>query len=272
MLNKVMGLEIDKFKAWTGLNDESQGLGKNIKKYSSPNSNYKSSMSGGFAFNNDRRAVGDTSVTQFSQIIKKNDYNPMNVKDIDGASSKIKSHIMKSIYEKKSSIDNYLKSTSNLDNGMRYEQSDRGSDRAYDTKRFMRVDDIPGAQSKDNHSITDKEKYMILSNSPSIGQVFESSQYYTKQRDRQGKLPFTRRLNKGKNLADRSLTCTINPFTGEPINNPYLNISLEGPNERMKRNIERLAEDDIVNIRAKRIISKESHKLGLNKDHEAHSR
>jgi hypothetical protein len=111
---------------------------------------------------------------------------------------------------------------------------------------------------------------MILSNSPSIDQVFQSSQYYTKQRDRQGKLPFTRRLNKGKNLADRSLTCTINPFTGEPINNPYLNISLEGPNERMKRNLDRLAEEDIVNIRAKRIISKESHKLGLNKDHEAH--
>lgn len=241
---KVMGLEIDKFKQWTGHNDESQGSGKVIQKYTTPNNLHKSSMSSGFAFNNDRYSIGNNNQKQFSSIVKKEDYNPMIVKDIDGASSKIKSHILNKIYEKKSSVERFLKSSSTLDNGMRYEPSERGNERAFDTKRFMRVDDIPGAQPKDTHSVTDKEKYMILSNDPTIDEIYHNSHYYRKQRERQGKLPFTRRINKGTNLHDKSHLSTINPYTGEDINNPYLNISLGQPNERMKRNLEKLDYDN----------------------------
>ena len=81
-------------------------------------------------------------MTPLSGIILKQDRDPMNVRDIDGASSKVKSYIINKIFHKKSSIDDFMQSKSVLGNGMRYDYSDAGGERTFDTKRFMRVDDI----------------------------------------------------------------------------------------------------------------------------------
>jgi len=169
-----------------------------------------------------------------------------------------------------------MKSSSTLSNGMRYEPSETGNEKTFDTKRFMRVNDIPGAMPKDNHSITDMEKEIILSNDQAIEQIYQNSLYYKKKMERQGKLPFTRRINKGQNLIDKSFMSTIDPWTGEAPLNPYLNVnSTDRPNQRMKRNLERLEEIDneqsgntLMDLRAKRMNSKRSHKLGLNKEQE----
>lgn len=220
--------------------------------------------------------IGDQN-NRVPGITKKKDRNPMNVRDIDGATSKTKSYILKKVYNKKSEIETFMKSTSAIGNGMRYEPSETGQERTFDTKRFMRVNDIPGAVPKNNHSITDNEKSMILSNDQIIEQIYQNSLYYKKKRDREGKLPFTRRINKGQNLIDKSFMSTIDPWTGEAPMNPYLNISsTDRPNQRMKRSSERLEEgvdkgqnDNIhANLWAKRVASKRSHKLGLNKAHE----
>lgn len=236
---------------------------------------HKNSLSTGMAFNNDRRALGD-SMQKISGIAKNRDY--LNVKDIEGASSKIKSYIINKIAHKKSDVDRFNQSSSTAGNGMRYEPSETGHDRTFDTKRFMRVDDIPGARPRDNHSITDYEKDMILTNDRMVEQVYENSSYYKKQRDRQGKLPFTRRINKGMNKIDKSFITTIDPLTGEKPANPYMNFpNLERPNERLRKNLERLEEEIEVekhslNKLQSRRINKNSHKLGLNKDQEAQLR
>ena len=277
---KVVGLEINQFKQWTGLDRENKpdfpinkGAAHKHKVPTNP-------LSGGIAFNNDRNAVGMGS-TNMSGIMKKSDRDPMNVRDIDGASSKTKSYIMNKIYNKKSDIDRFIKSSSTIGNGMRYEPSETGNDRTFDTKRFMRVDDIPGAKPRDTFSITHAEKEYILSNDPMVQHVYENSHYYRKQRERQGKLPFTRRINKGKNMIDKSFMSTIDPMTGELPTNPYLQLSsMDRPNERMKRNLERLEEqieneltsNALSDFRTRRIQSKRSHKLGLNKDQEAQIR
>lgn len=231
-------------------------------------------MSNGFAFNSDRNRVGDDSVSQMSGIIKRRDRDMMNINDIAGAQPKIKSYIQKKLHyaSKPSSIDKYMSASNALGNGMRHELSEIGDDRVYDTKRFMRVDDIKGARSTNKHTISDKEKALILSNDPVLEQSYQNSNYFRKQKERQGKLPFTRRLNKGINYMDTSQRTTVDPYTGEDYRNPYLNFSMDRPNERMRRNKEQIEEDEnqysnnaLQDLRAKRVTSKRSHKLGLTK-------
>lgn len=276
---KVVGLEINKFKDWTGLSRENNQQ-PGLKKHTTPQATEKKvSMSSGFVFNNDRHAIGSSHLSQVSGIIRKEDRDPMNVRDIDGASSKVRSYIMSKLHDKKSSVDNFFKNSASLGNGMRYDYLDGGSDRTFDTKRFMRVDDITGAKPVNKRAVTDGEKEFILSNSPQIEQAYQNSEYFRKQKERQGKLPFTRRVNKGQNLIDKSLVSSIDPYTGEKLTNPYLNISLDRPNERMRRNLSKQAEESIEytnnvlqDMRAKRVNSKRSHKLGLSKDYENHAR
>jgi hypothetical protein len=115
-----------------------------------------------------------------------------------------------------------------------------------------------------------------------IQQEYENSLYYKKKKEREGKLPFTRRINKGLNKIDKSMVSTIVPYTGEPPENPYMNISLDRPNERMRRNLENMqknqetpspeyANNALQDLRAKRVKSKRSHKLGLSKDNIPHN-
>lgn len=238
---------------------------------------HKNSLSTGMTFNNDRFALGN-SMQKLDGIPKKKDRDYLNVRDIDGASSKIKSYIINKIQGRKSEVDRFNNSTSTLGNGMRYEPSENGNERTFDTKRFMRVDDIPGARPKDNHSITDFEKDMILSNDQMVEHVYQNSSYYKKQRERQGRLPFTRRINKGMNKIDKSLITTMDPYTGENPTNPYMNFpSSERPNERLRKNLERLEEEieaekhSLTGLRSKRV-NANSHKLGLNKEQEAQLR
>lgn len=120
-----------------------------------------------------------------------------------------------------------MKSSSTLNNGMRFEISDAGSERTFDTKRFMRVDDIEGARPKNKQAVTNFQKEKILSNDPAIDVAYQNSHYFMKQKERQGRLPFTRRINKGMNKIDKSMVSTIDPYTGERLTNPYLNISLD---------------------------------------------
>jgi len=238
---------------------------------------HKNTFSTGMTFNNDRFALGN-SMQKLDGIPKKKDRDYLNVRDIEGASSKIKSYIINKIQGKKSEVDRFNNSSSTLGNGMRYEPSENGNERTFDTKRFMRVDDIPGARPKDNHSITDLEKDMILSNDQMVEHVYQNSSYYKKQRERQGRLPFTRRINKGMNKIDKSLITTMDPYTGEKPANPYMNFpSSERPNERLRKNLERLEEEieaeknNLTGLRSKRI-NANSHKLGLNKEQEAQLR
>lgn len=277
--SKVVGLEIDKFKDWTGLSRENNPQ-PIIKTHTTPQATgNKASLSSGFVFNNDRHAIGSSHLSQASGIIRKEDRDPMNVRDIDGASSKVKSYIMNKLHNKKSSVDNFFKNSASLGNGMRYDYLDGSSDRTFDTKRFMRVDDITGAKPVNKQAVTDGQKEFILSNSPKIEQAYQNSEYFRKQKERQGKLPFTRRVNKGSNLMDKSLVSSIDPYTGEKLTNPYMNISLDRPNERMRRNLSKQADDSIEytnnvlqDMRAKRMNSKRSHKLGLSKDYDSNQR
>ena len=268
---KVMGLEIDQFKQWTGLNSVNDPI-KEMRKHTTPQYQNKGYSSGGFAFNNDRNAIGETHLTHYSGIVKKSDYNPMNVRDIDGASSKTKSYIINKIFHKKSSIDDFMQS-STLGNGMRYDHSQYGDERTFDTKRFMRVDDIHGAKPTNKNTITEKEKKLILSNDPNIEKAYQNSHYFKKQKERQGKLPFTRRVNKAnQSVINNSFLSTIDPYTGEDIKSPYSNKSIEQPNERLRKNLqksidaEEVDDDTLQNLKAKHANSKRSHKLGLNKD------
>jgi hypothetical protein len=275
---KVMGLEIDKFKEWTGLKRDCI-KDSIVKKHTTPQANTKSFLSSGLAFNNDRNAIGNTNLTPLSGIIRKQDRDPMNVRDIDGASSKVKSYIINKIFHKKSNIDDFMQSKSLMNNGMRYDYSDAGGERTFDTKRFMRVDDIEGAKPKVKNTITDYEKKLILSNDLDMEKIYHNSHYFRKQRERQGKLPFTRRIGKAAEVTNNSFVSTIDPYTGEDFHNAYVNRSTERPNERMKRNLQRIQdEEDIENIkplqdlRAQRVASKRSHKLGLNKDYSPEER
>lgn len=187
----------------------------------------KGPLSSGIAFNNDRYALGSSNMSQVSTIIKKQDRDYINVRDIDGATSHIKSHIQRKLYDQKSNIDNFLKSASALNSGMKYQPSEAATDRIIDTKRFMRVDDIQGARPVNKHAVTDLQKELIRSNDPIVDIAYQNSQYFIKQKERQGKLPFTRRVNKGLNKVDKSLVSSIDPLTGESPANPYMNISLD---------------------------------------------
>lgn len=166
-------------------------------------------------------------MSQLSTIVKKQDRDYINVRDIDGATSHVKSHIQRKLFNQQSNIDTFIKSASVLSNGMRYDNSDVGSDRVFDTKRFMRVDDIEGAKPFDKHAVTDLQKQLIKSNDPIVDIAYQNSQYFLKQKERQGKLPFTRRVNKGVSKIDKSHVSTIDPYTGERPTNPYMNICLD---------------------------------------------
>lgn len=184
-------------------------------------------MSSGIAFNNDRYAIGSTNMSQLSTIIRKEDRDYINVRDIDGATSHIKSHIQRKLYNQQSNIENFLKSASAISSGIKYQPSEAGTERNIDTKRFMRVDDIEGARPINKQAVTDLQKQLIKSNDPIVDIAYQNSQYFIKQKERQGKLPFTRRVNKGTNKIDKSLVSTIDPLTGESPSNPYMNISLD---------------------------------------------
>lgn len=214
--NNVMKLELDRFKDWTGLNRSEDGFKSAKPPHMTPQAAHLSGSGQKFAFNNDRSAIGNTSYSQYSGIMRKEDYNQMNVGDIDGATSHNKSHIQRKVYNKKSEIEKYMKSSSTLNNGMRIEPTgSRGSERIFDTKRFMRVDDIPGARPKNSHAVNENDKEKILSENSIIEQNYQNSQYFIKQKERQGRLPFTRRVNKGLNKIDKSLVSSMDPATGE---------------------------------------------------------
>ena len=181
------------------------------------------------------------------------------------------------MYNKKSDVDRILRSSATDNNGMRVEPSDSGMERIYDTKRFMRVDDIEGARPVNKRAIADKDKQLILSNDPRIEQNYHNSQFFVKNKDKQGRLPFTRRVNKGLNKIDKSMVSSIDPGTGEKLANPYMNISMDRPpNQRMKKFKEHLHEltdefspqGNLQNLRAGNRKSKRSHKLGLTKEYD----
>lgn len=275
---KVIGLEIDKFKEWTGLKRDNINNATS-KKNTTPQANSKSFLSSGLAFNNDRNSIGNTNMTPISGIIRKQDRDPMNVRDIDGASSKVKSYIINKIFHKRSNIDDFMQSKSLMGNGMRYDYSDAGGERTFDTKRFMRVDDIEGAKPKVKNTITESEKKLILSNDHDMEQIYQNSHYFKKQRERQGKLPFTRRVGKAAEVTNKSFVSTIDPYTGEDFHSPYLNRSTERPNERMRRNLQKIEDEEemednklLQDMRAQRVASKRSHKLELSKEYSPEER
>lgn len=269
----MVGLEINKFKEWTGFNRDNQPGDEISKKHTTPQANMKKgSLSSGFAFNNDRNAIGTANVSQVSGIIRKQDRDPMNVKDISGATSKTKSYIMNKLYNQKANIEQFLKSSSSLQNHGIYAPSEIASERPVDTKRFMRVDDIEGTKPKFRKDFDPNN--LLLTNSPLVEQAYQNSEYFKKQKERQGRLPFTRRVNKGDQFIDRSLVTTIDPYTGEDYRHPYINVGNGNPNERMRRNIDRERNEELNytnntlhDLRAKRVQSKRSHKLGLSKDY-----
>lgn len=91
----VMGSEVDSFKQCFGMNK-----GNSLEPYNPSQSQtsqafaHKNSLSSGIAFNNDRTVMGKIKYS-IPGITKKKDRDPLNVRDIDGATSKTKSYIMK---------------------------------------------------------------------------------------------------------------------------------------------------------------------------------
>lgn len=277
--NTMIRLDMDKFKNWTGLNRQENDENMGVQKHRTPQAALEkiNRSQERFAFNNDRSAIGSTAYSQYSGIMKKSDYDPMNVKDIEGATSLVKSHIQRKVFNKKSDVDKFFNTSAAIGNGMRLDQSSRGSERIFDTKRFMRVDDIEGARPVNKRAITNNQKQIILSNDPRVEENYHNSQYFIKNQERQGRLPFTRRVNKGYNKIDKSLVSSMDPLTGEKFANPYLNISLDRPpierfrkfkdNKEIDEN-QVYQDSEIQNIRAKQIKSKRSHKLGLSKGYD----
>uniref|UniRef100_A0A7S3J338 Uncharacterized protein n=1 Tax=Euplotes harpa TaxID=151035 RepID=A0A7S3J338_9SPIT len=218
-----MKLELDRFKDWVGLNEETGSPSARLAHYQTPQALQSESI---------RNSLGNSVNTTMhkrthasSMMREGRDY--LNVKDIEGATSHIKSHILRKMFNARTSPDAANKTSSVLAKSQNLGQTDVISDRTFDTKRFMRVDDIEGAVPRSNQA--DVHRQTIHQPESYIDVDDQYSHYFLKKKEKQGKLPFTRRLNKGMNKIDKSLVSTIDPYTGEKIANPYLNISLDKP-------------------------------------------
>jgi hypothetical protein len=100
MLKYMLCGDGNKFKNWTGLNESERGTPINYQRLHQTPQSMKGPIYSGIAFNNDRNAVGSKQYSQISGIIPKKERDVMNVRDIEGATSKIKSQkILDHFYE-----------------------------------------------------------------------------------------------------------------------------------------------------------------------------